>query len=168
MRGVRGVADQHVIAVVPSAANDPIEIEPCRTAQMASVRQEASIAEISGKQRFAKGDRLIDVGLVQAVRRPGLLSSLDDDRRELLAELIRMDLKPAVLRFLERKGECGEFLRRAEPNEAALAHLDIRQKFIGLARARLAVDAFRNDDEIRVVELPGIVELVLEALLDVP
>jgi hypothetical protein len=41
------------------------------------------------------------------MRAPGLLARLDDDGRERLAELVGMDLEPAVLGLLEREGEGG-------------------------------------------------------------
>src|SRR6202012_1325627 len=88
------------------------------------------------------------------------------DRREVLVELIRMDLKPAVFGFLECEGERREFLRGAEPDEAALAHFDVGDELLGLPRPRLAVDALGDDDEIGVVELRGIVELLLKRLFD--
>ena len=165
MRGVRGIADEHAVAVMPMPAFDPIEIEPRRTAQMPRVRQQRRIAQVGGKQFFAKCNRLVGIGLVQAVRLPGLLAGFHNDGRKVLAELVGVNLKPSELGFLERKGERGELLGRAEPNVAAFAHFDVRAEFLGLPRPGLAVGALCDDDEIGAVEFVGVVELVLKSLL---
>src|ERR1700733_4092773 len=139
MRRGRGIADEHARAVVPVPANYSIEIEPWRPSQMARIRQQRRVAQVGGKQLFAKGDGLIDVGLIEAVGRPSLFTRLDNDRREILAELVSMDLKPAMLGLLKGEGERRELLRSAEPDVTALANFDIRAEFLRLAQARLAV-----------------------------
>ncbi len=73
------------------------------------------------------------VELVEAVRAPGLLAGLDDHRREIAAELVGVDLEPAMLGLLEGEGECREGLLRAEPDETALAHVDVRLEDLGVA-----------------------------------
>ena len=81
---------------------------------------------------------------------PGFFARFDDDRREIGAELVGMDLKPAMLGVLEREGEGGKFLLCAEPDEAALARIDVRLEHSGVARALQAVDAVSGDDEIGI------------------
>src|SRR5258708_26843802 len=62
-----------------------------------------------------------------------------------------MGLEPAVLGLHEGEGEGIEHLGRAQPHEAAAALVDIGPKGIGIARAHLAVDAVRGDDQVGVV-----------------
>ena len=99
------------------------------------------------------------------MRRPGLLARFHNDGGEILAELVGVNLKPAELGFLERKGESRELLGRAEPNVAALAHLDVRAELLGLPRPGLAVGALRDHHQIGAVELVGVIELMLKSLL---
>src|SRR5271163_1780930 len=100
------------------------------------------------------------------MRLPGLLARLDDHGREIFAELIRVDLKPAMLGTLEREGEGRKFLMRAEPDEAALAHIDVGFEHRGVARALYAVDAVGGDDEIRVAHIGRRIHLAAVGLLD--
>ena len=68
------------------------------------------------------------------MRAPRFLARFDDDRREVLAELVGVDLEPAVLGPLEREREGGERLGGAEPDEAALAHVDVRLEDVRVAQ----------------------------------
>ena len=138
VRRVRGIADQHGLAVVPALAHDAVEVQPRGAAQVGGVALQAVAVQVAPEQLLAESDRLLGVAPVQAVRRPGLLPGLDDHRRELLAELVGVDLEPAVLGPLEGKGEGSEGLGRAEPDEAAFAHVDVRLEDIRIAaRVRL-------------------------------
>src|SRR5450755_1113664 len=132
---------------------------------MSGVALKLVAAKICGEQLLAELHRLTCVGAIEAMRLPGLLACLDDDRRQVAAELIGMNLKPAVRGFLEREGKGREFLRRTEPHEAAFAHVDMGFKDVCIAIARRAVDAVGGDDEIRVSELDVVRDLVLEGLL---
>ncbi len=66
---------------------------------------------------------------------------------------------------LEGEGECGEFLVRAEPDEAALADGDIRLEHLRVTRSDSAVDAVRGDDEIRIGERLQFADFGLKVLL---
>src|SRR5258708_32381635 len=164
MRRVRRIADEHPGAVVPVPAYNSIEIEPGRAVQVPRVGQERSVAEIGREQLLAECDRLVYAGLIEPVRRPGLLARFHDDRGEVLAELIGVNLKPAEVGLLERKSERRELLRRAQPNVPALAPLDAGAELLDLPRPGLAVGALGNHHEIRAAELIVVVDLVLEGL----
>src|SRR5271156_4928081 len=124
MRRMRRIADQHDVPMMPLRTQHPVEIQPRRAAQMFGIAHQRMPAQITGEKRLAKGDGLLGAVAIQAVRQPGLLARLDDDRGELIAELIGMDLEPAMLGFLESKRKRREFLARTQPNEAALADGD--------------------------------------------
>ena len=130
VRGVRGVAHQHdrhglaghFDAMHPVLANHAWEANPVGGAtQVLRVADELVAAEVLGKELLAKGDGFRLLHGVESVRLPNLFGCLDDERRSFVVELVRMGLKPAVLGFLESKGEGVEGLVRAEPDEAAVA-----------------------------------------------
>ncbi len=132
---------------------------------MIRVAHQPMSAQVPGEQRFAKGDGLLGAVAVQAVRSPSLLARLDDDRGELIAELVGMDLEPAMLGFLERKRKSCECLARAQPNEAALADGDVRLEYRRMLRADLAVHTIGGDDEIGIGERRQIVDFRLKVFL---
>ena len=132
---------------------------------MARVADQRWPPRYSREQPLAELDRLVGVALVEPVRAPGLLACLDDDGRQVLAELVRVDLEPAVLGALEREREGREGLARAEPDESALAHVDCRARTPRRAAcARAAVDAVGRDHQVGVRELAVVVDLALEML----
>src|SRR5271154_1547840 len=118
---------------MPALAEHAIEVEPRRAAQMPRVAHEPVAAQILAEQLLAECDRLLRVEAIETVRFPGLLARLHDDRGKLRAELIGVNLKPAVLGVLEREREGRELLLGAEPDEAALAHVDVRPENIRVA-----------------------------------
>ena len=165
VRGVRRIADEDEIAVVPALAQHAVEIEPRRAAQVARVAHQPLAAQVLAEQLLAKLDRLLRGVAIEAVRLPGLLARFDDDGRQIGAELIGVNLKPAVLGVLEGEGEGGKLLFRAEPDEAAFAHVDVRLEGIGVSAALNAVDAVGRNDQIGVREFGLRVDLVLKELL---
>src|SRR5487761_985382 len=82
--------------------------------------------EIAAEELLAKGDGPCGIETIQPVCLPGLLARLDDDGGEIAAELVGMDLEPAVGGALEREGERLEGLRGPEPDEAAFAPVELR------------------------------------------
>ena len=72
---------------------------------MPRVAHQPRAAEILAEQPLGEFDRFVRRRAVEAVREPRLLARLDDHRREVLAELVRVDLEPAVLGALERERE---------------------------------------------------------------
>src|SRR6185295_8439084 len=99
------------------------------------------------------------------MRAPGFLTRLDDDRREVLAELVRVHLKPPVFRALECEGERGELLRRAEPDEAALAYVYVGLEDVRMPGADAAIHTVSADDQVRVGEHGLVCHLMLERLV---
>ena len=166
MRGVRRVADQHAIAVMPAPAEHALEIEPGGTAQVRGIAHELVAVEVPRKELFREGDRLFVVGAIEAVREPGLLARLDDHGGEGLAELVGVDLEPAVLGLLECECEGRKRLRRSEPDEAAFARVDVRLEHGLMALARPAVDAVGRDDQVGVGECRVVRDFVLEMVGD--
>src|ERR1700688_2895678 len=86
-------------------------------------------AQIFGEERLAEGNRLLGGTAVEAMRTPGLLARFDDYRGDIVAELIGMDLEPAMLGLFERECKGCQLLARAEPNEAALADGNVRPEY---------------------------------------
>ena len=80
MRRVRRISDQHAIAVVPTLAEHALEGEPGGSAQVRGVAHELVALEVLRKQLSREGDRLFVIGAIEAVREPGFLARLDDDR----------------------------------------------------------------------------------------
>ena len=165
MRRMRRITDQHQIAVMPALAEDAVEAQPCRTPQMSRVAHQPMTVEMTGEQPLAERDRLLGRGEVQSMRLPGLIARLDDDGREVAAELIGVDLEPAMLGALERERERVERPRRPEPDEPALAYVDVGFEHIGMTGARAAVHAVGGDHQIGVAP-SAIVRLMLEMLYD--
>src|ERR1700761_3535774 len=108
---------------MPMPAHDPVEIQPRRAPQMIGIALQRVAAEIRAEQVLAEGDGLSGSGLIQTVCLPCLLACFHDDGRQVGAELICVDLVPTMLRLLESKREGSEFLPRAQPDEAAFAHV---------------------------------------------
>ncbi len=96
---------------------------------------------------------------------PDLLRRLDDERRRLAVVLVRVRLEPAVGSFGERESECLKFLRRAQPDEAAAADVDVGHVGLRVPGADAAVDAVAGDDEVGA-ELAGRLLIVGDVLLE--
>src|SRR5262249_57765389 len=123
-----------------AAAEHAVEIEPGGAAQVPRIAHQSRAAEVLAEQSLGELDRLVRRRAIQPVRAPGLLARLDDHRRQLGAELVRVDLEPAVLGLLERERKGREPLRRAQPDETALAHIDARLESRRVLLADAAVD----------------------------
>src|SRR6185312_8199622 len=105
--------------MVPTLTNDAREIQARRASEVGGVALQPVATQIARKELLTKGDRLPGVVLIQAMRPPRLFPGLNNDRREVLAELVGVDLKPAVLGALEGEGKGRERLGGAQPDEAA-------------------------------------------------
>ena len=162
MRRMGGIADQHDLAVMPALADArDWKLSHAEPRRWLALLCSAVAVEIAAEELLAEGDRLRGVEPVQAVRLPGLLARLDDDRGEILAELVGVDLEPAVLGPLEGEGEGREGLGGAQPDEAAFAHVDVGLEYGRVPVAGAAVDAVGGDDEVGVGEAPLVVHLML-------
>src|SRR2546427_1369730 len=163
---MRSIPHEDQLVVMPALGEHTAEFEPGGAAQVCGVALQLMAVEIPGEQPLAEGSRLRRLESIQTVCLPGLFPRLHDRRREILAELIGVHLKPTVPGRLERERECRERPGRAEPDVAALAHLDVRLEYGCMAGARAAVAPVCRDDEVGIGECALILPLVLERLLD--
>src|ERR1700688_1478097 len=131
---------------------------------MGGIALQSVPVKVSAEKPLTKFDRLTRVRTIKAMRLPGLLARFNDDCRQLLTELIGMNLEPTVRSLLERKGKGGKFLRRTEPHETAFAHVDIGFEDLSEAPPCSAVHPVSGDDEIRISELGVACHFMLKAL----
>src|SRR5205807_8281250 len=75
VRRVRGVADQHDVAVTPAPVADRREIPPER-----AVLQEAMPLQLFGEESLAEGQRLVLVRVIETGAPPRLLGRLEEER----------------------------------------------------------------------------------------
>ena len=153
MRGRRGIAEQHDIAGRPALAQNAIEIEPGRAAQMLGVRhQRIAVRDMCAKIFSQARNASSPCHLVEAELAPGVFRAFDDEGRGIGIELIGVRPDPAVLGFLEDEGEgLVEFLLGAEPDIFAGAHVDVGLEHIGVRGAHARIDAVGADDQIVVL-----------------
>ena len=139
-------------AVRPVLADHARKADPVgRAAQVRGVADQLVAVEVLGEELLAEGDGLGLLHLVEAVGLPHRLRRLDDEGRGLVVELVGVGLEPAVLGLLEGEGEGVEGLVRAEPDEAALAQVDVGLEDLGIALADAAVEAVAGDHQVGVV-----------------
>src|SRR5262245_54755378 len=105
MSGGRRITEQHNVAVRPALAQDPVEIEPGRAAQMAGVAHQAMAVEIGREDALAGSNRLLLRHAIEAHVPPGCFRALDYEGRRLGVELIGMGPNPAMLRLFENERE---------------------------------------------------------------
>ena len=126
MRGVRRVAHQHDMAraveMAPALADQAIEIEPGRAAQVARIGHQRRAVEDLGEQLLAEGDELAWSSWSSpcASNVSSVVSTMKVE--VVVVELVDMRLEPAVLGAAEIEGEGVEELVRAEPDVAVRAH----------------------------------------------
>ncbi len=156
MRRVRGVAHQNDgraagQAVHPMFAHDTREADPRRrAAQVRRVAHQFVTVEVFGEQFLAKGDAVFLAHLFQAGGAPNAFRRFDDEGRRLRVEAVRVRLKPAPRRGFDRKREGVEGFGGAEPDETALAQVDVGLVGRRILGADAAVQAVGGDDEVRV------------------
>src|SRR5471030_695573 len=92
---------------------------------MLCVRLERVAVEILGEEPLAKCDAVFLAHFIQAGCTPDPLRSLYDKRGHVIVETIRMRLEPAEFGLLERERKGIEELVRTEPDEAAVAQINI-------------------------------------------
>ena len=169
MPGRRRIAHQHDVLVIPFLADHPGKLHPHRrTAQMHRIRHQIVTAQMAGKDPGAgcHGFFLGHRGKTQPV--PGLGQGLNNEGRGLVVELVNMGPDPAMLRPLKDKGKgVVEFLMRAQPDELALAGVDIGLEYIGIFAAYQRVDAIGGDHQIIILAVVfGGPKLGLEPQID--
>ena len=162
MRRVRGVAHQHerhmlgvagggslLRPVHPVAADDTRKADPDgRAAKMRCVGDEPVPVEVRRKQLLAIGDALFLRHLLDARGLPRGLGGLDDEGRQPVLEAIGVCLEPAMLGRHEDEAEGVEDLLRSEPDEAAVALVDVGLEHFGVPGPHLAVDAVGRDHQV--------------------
>ena len=104
-----------------------------------------------GKQAFAKSDGIGLLHRVQTMCFPNGFRCFNNESRHLTVVLIGMTCEPAVLGLLKCKSECIELFLSAQPDETALAVVNIGLVHVGITGANAAVQAVAGDDQIRVV-----------------
>jgi len=104
--------------------------------------------EVAREQALAERDAFLARHAVETGGLPDFLRRLDDERRRVAIEAVRVRLEPAPLRLLEREGERVEEPVRAQPDVAAAAALDLRLEHGGVLGPHRAVDPVARDDEI--------------------
>jgi hypothetical protein len=154
---VRGVSEQHDVAVVPALVAHGREAPPDR-----AVREQRVALQVVGEERLAVRDRVLLGRRVEARALPRLLAALDDPGAEPLLERVRVDLEEAVLVLQEHERERLERQRGSEPAEAAVAPVEARAEVLREALADGAVDAVHAQDQVRVREPARVVDLGLE------
>ena len=166
MRRVRGIAQEHDLAVVPGLALDAREVQPGRAAQVRGVAQQRLAVQVSGEQVLADGDAGVPVRRVQSEAAPGRLRAFDDEGRGVRVEAVGVGPDPAVPGLFEDEGEGVEGAPGAEPDELVPAQVDLGREGRGVTLPDLAVDAVGGDDQIGVIVGLQAVDLGLEAELD--
>lgn len=161
---MRRVADQHDVLMMPLAAENAIEVEPRRAAQVAGIAHQLVAIEILAEYALAKRDRARLVGLVEAGGQPILLARLNDEGAGVGIETVGVELEPTPFRLFEGEGEGIEPLVRAEPDIATFARLDVGLKSVGIFLPHEAVDAVGGDDQVAIGEGRVIRHLGLELL----
>ena len=149
--GGGGVAHEDDVLVGPVLAEDAGEVDPGRAADVAGVGDEGVAAELVREDRLAGGDRLFLGHRAEAVGVPGVLGALDDEGRRVGVELVGVGPEPALLGLLEDEGEgVVELLPGAEPDELALADVDVGLEVVGVEGAGAGVEAVARHDEVVV------------------
>ena len=166
MRRMHRVAHQHDVAaaveMAPFAADQTVEVEPGRAAQMAGIAHQARAIEDFTEKFLAEGDRARFVGRIEAVRLEHILGRLDDKGRGVFVEFVDMGLEPAVFGAAKIEGESVVGLLGPEPDEAVRPHQNVRLELLLVSVANLRVDAVGSDDQVGVGEFEVGVDLALE------
>ena len=170
MGGMGGVAHQNdmrpAVEMAPGVADQPVEIEPGRAAQVACVGHQARAAERFRKYLLAEGDRALLIELVETVRCERVFGGFDNERRGVAVEFIDMGLKPAMLGAPEIEREGVERLSSSKPDVAVGPHDQIGLEHVRIAVADPGIDPVSRDDQIGVWKLKVGLDVLLERELD--
>ena len=109
------------------------------------------VVKPGGKQLLAEGHAIFLAHGIDAVGLPHFLGRFHDEGRSFAVELVGVRLKPPVLGLHEGEGEGIEGLLCAEPDEAALARVDVGLEGLGVAGANAAVEPVAGDHEVGLV-----------------
>ena len=106
--------------------------------------------EVLREQPLAESDALFLRHLFQPGGAPHRFGRFDDEGRGVRVEAVGVRLEPAPFGVLDRERERVEQLVRAEPDEAALAQVDVGLVGGGVLVADAAVQAVGGDDQVGV------------------
>ena len=152
VRGVRGVAEQHDIAVVPVLVAHRREADPSRVVRvhlMAVQDAGEKTADLGDARLIALAGRKASSGVrVEARSSPHVVVHLDDERAARGVIWIAVNLHDPVRRLDDVELERVEDEIGAEPHEPAAAHVETRVECAGKPRPRGGVHAVRADDEV--------------------
>ena len=130
VRGVRGVAEQHHVVVMPARVVDRGEAAPQR-----AVLEHGMAAQLPGEELLGEGHRLVLAGPVEPGPPPRLLRGFQDERGGVLLVAIRVHTPEAEVRLLEDEREGRERKRGPEPDEAVRTPVDPRLELRGEMRS---------------------------------
>jgi glyoxylase-like metal-dependent hydrolase (beta-lactamase superfamily II) len=156
MRGMRRVADQDDILVVPSLSVDAREPNPGMGAQMRRrVLEQGMSLEPRAEHHLAGGDARGHVAAVEAGGTPGALVAFHDERGVCVVKAVGVRLVNATVGFREQECEGVEEPRRAEPDVPRGADVDVRLKGRRVLLSDDAVHSVRGHDSIDIMEAQG-------------
>ena len=160
VRGVRGVAEQHDVVVVPRLAAHDGELAPER-----AVPEEPGPVQLLGEDALDVGGGAVLVLDLEAGGLERLVGGLHQERAFALRVHVGVKVPDAVLVLAEAVGESGQRHLRAEPHEPVRAHLDGGAELRLQRVAHRAVDAVGADDQVRVAMRgePGVLGLEAHA-----
>ena len=144
VRGVRGVAEEHRVGVMPAHAAHDRELAPER-----AVREHRCAVQLLGEEpRDVCGGRLLVLD-AEAARLERRVGGLDDQRALARRVHVGVQVPDPRLVLAEAVGESRQGRPGAEPHEAVRPRLDRRLQMHRELRAHPAVDAVGADDEVR-------------------
>src|SRR5579862_1761482 len=134
---------------------------------MRGIVEQRVATQVGREKSLAIADGLLGGHVVESGGAPHVVGCLDDEGAGLGVERVGVGLKPAPFGLLEGKGEGGESLMCAQPDELAAASLDLRLEKLRISAANAAVGACYGDHQIGPgSEVALIRHLGLEAQLD--
>src|SRR5437763_13041651 len=145
MRRVRGVAEQHHVAVRPRGVLYCNEVAPQR-----AVLEQSMAFELFLEQDLTKSDRLIFTCAIEPGTAPRGLGRLDDERRMPGLVLVGMHAPKSMLVALEVKRKGREGTRRAEPDEAIGPLIHGRLKVLRVSLPHRTVESVGAEDQIGI------------------
>src|SRR5579862_847713 len=93
---------------------------------MRGIRDQALTGEAVGEEAFAEGNRIGQRHAVYASRAPVFLRRLEDERRPLVREAIRVQVEPAPLGLAKVERKRVQRGAAAKPDEPIQPRLNIR------------------------------------------
>ena len=167
MCGVRGVAQQHDVAVVPGGVAYRAKAQP-----FGVVAQQSLTLQVRGEQRLqvlhacevtaARRPHLVDRSM-QACCTPRLLVRFHEERAGPVVEGVGVDREDAVLVLDKDEAERIVALRAAEPDELGAAHLFAEAELPRHALSHKAVGAVGAHEQVVIAELRHIRDIPAEA-----